>query len=298
MGCGENGRGPSQSVSGSRKKDPQMKLWFTIDMEDWYQGIGLPPESWPQYEKRIRIGHDKLLNLLSKHNVKATYFILGKVVEEFPELIQQVKDEGHELACHTYSHPFLYQINKEQFRAELQKCKELISSFQNGYNGFRAPYFSIDTRNLWAIDVLKEEGFSYDSSIFPGSTARTGIAGFKKEVHTLENGLKEFPISNFKVLQLPLLRRGLGRGLDFGAGGAYFRILPYSYFRKKLGEILKARPAVFYIHPWELDPDHPYLKGLGRRIQYTHYFNLKNTEKKLDKLLSDFEFCSPNEIFN
>ena len=264
-----------------------MKLWFTIDMEDWYQGIGLPLESWSQYEKRIQIGHDKLLNLLSKHRVKATYFILGKVIEEFPQLIQHIKDEGHELACHTYSHPFLYRIAKEEFQSELTKCKELISPFQNGYKGFRAPYFSIDTRNLWAIDVLKEEGFTYDSSIFPGSTARTGIAGFKKEVHVLENGLNEFPISNFKVTRF-----------DFGVGGAYFRILPYRFFRKKLREVLQARPAVFYIHPWELDPGHPYLKGLGRRIQYTHYFNLKNTEKKLDKLLSDFEFCSPNEIFN
>jgi polysaccharide deacetylase family protein (PEP-CTERM system associated) len=263
-----------------------MKLWFTVDMEDWYQGIGLPFDTWQRYEKRIKIGHDKLLSLFSKRHVKATYFILGKVIEEFPELIEEVKKEGHELACHTYSHPFLYQITKQQFQWEIKKCKELIAPFQNGYRGFRAPYFSIDTRNLWATDVLKEEGFVYDSSIFPGSTARTGIAGFKKEIHILENDLIEFPISNFKVTKF-----------DFGVGGAYFRILPYAYFRKKLRTLLQQRPAVFYIHPWELDPDHPYLKGLGRRIQYTHYFNLKNTEKKLDKLLSDFEFCSPNETF-
>lgn len=263
-----------------------MKLWFTIDMEDWYQGIGISPESWGQYEKRIKVGHYKLLNLLAKHKVKATYFILGKVIEEFPELIEEVKKEGHELACHTYSHPFLYEITKEQFRAEIKKCKELIQPFQQGYDGFRAPYFSIDNRNLWVIDVLKEEGFSYDSSIFPGSTARTGISGFRKDIHTLENGLKEFPISNFKVTKF-----------DFGVGGAYFRILPYSFFKRKLNSLLKERPAVFYTHPWELDPDHPYLKGLGRRIQYTHYYNLKNTEKKLDKLLADFHFCTPKEIF-
>jgi hypothetical protein len=132
---------------------------------------------------------------------------------------------------------------------------------------------------------LKEEGFQNDSSIFPGSTARTGIPGFKKEVHRLENGLKEFPISSFKVTKL-----------DFGVGGAYFRILPYAYFRNKLKKLLRQRPAVFYIHPWELDKDQPYVKGLGRRIQYTHYYNLKNTERKLEKLLSDFEFCSPDKI--
>jgi polysaccharide deacetylase family protein (PEP-CTERM system associated) len=256
-------------------------------MEDWYQGIGLPQHEWHQYEKRIRIGHDKLLRLLAKHKVKATYFILGKVIEEFPELIREVQAEGHELACHTYSHPFLYEINAEAFRGELKKCKELIAPFQEGYRGFRAPYFSIDNRNLWALDVLKEEGFSYDSSIFPGSTVRTGIQGFNKEIHRLENGLKEFPISNFKVTRF-----------DFGVGGAYFRILPYSYFRSKLKRLLEERPAVFYIHPWELDENHPHLKNLNRRIQYTHYFNLKNTEKKLDKLLSDFEFCTLNQIID
>lgn len=264
-----------------------MKVCFTVDMEDWYHGIGLPVNQWDQYEKRIRIGHDKLLRLLSKHKVKATYFLLGKVIEEFPELIAEVKSEGHELACHTYSHPFLYQINREEFKVELKRCKELIAPFQGGYAGFRAPYFSIDTRNLWALDVLKEEGFTYDSSIFPGSTVRTGIQGFRKDIHTLDNGLKEFPISNFKVTKF-----------DFGVGGAYFRILPYPYFRRRLNSLLKERPAVFYIHPWELDENHPQINGLGRRIQYTHYYNLKNTEKKLDKLLSDFQFCTLNQLIN
>lgn len=264
-----------------------MKVCFTVDMEDWYQGIGLPFNQWHLYEKRIKIGHDKLLRLLSKHKVKATYFILGKVIEEFPELIEEIKTEGHELACHTYSHPFLYNITPEELKVELIKCKELIQPFQNGYNGFRAPYFSIDTRNLWALDILKEEGFTYDSSIFPGSTVRTGIQGFKKEIHTLSNGIKELPISNFKVTKF-----------DFGVGGAYFRILPYAYFRSKLKDLLKERHAVFYIHPWELDENHPHLKGLGKRIQYTHYYNLKNTEKKLDKLLSDFHFCTLNQLLN
>ena len=262
-----------------------MKMWFTVDMEDWYQGIGKPIGDWNQFEKRIKVGHYKLLHLLSKHRVTATYFLLGKVIEEFPELIVEIKKEGHELGCHTYSHPFLYNITKEEFRSEIKKCKELIAPFQDGYKSFRAPYFSIDERNPWALDVLKEEGFKNDSSIFPGSSIRTGIKGFKKEVHELENGLKEFPISTFKVTKF-----------DFAVGGAYFRILPYKYFRKKLRTILKKRPAVFYIHPWELDKDQPYIKGLGKRIQYTHYYNLKNTERKLEKLVSDFEFCLPDKI--
>lgn len=264
-----------------------MNICFTVDLEDWYQGIGLSLEQWPLFEKRVKIGHDKLLNLLSRHKVKATYFLLGKVVEEFPELVDEIKKEGHELACHTYSHPFLYRIGPEEFRSELKKCKELIAPFQNGFGGFRAPYFSIDNRNLWTLDVLKEEGFIYDSSIFPGSTVRTGIQGFRKDPHVLPNGLREFPISNFKVAKF-----------DFGVGGAYFRILPYRYFRLRLKKLLRERPAVFYIHPWELDPEHPHLTGLAKRIQYTHYANLRSTEKKLDNLLSDFEFCTSRDILN
>src|SRR5687767_8167757 len=138
-----------------------MKIWFTVDMEDWYQGIGLPQPQWTAFEKRIRIGHDKLLALLSRHSVKATYFILGKVTEEFPNLVREVQQEGHELACHTYSHPFLYSVRPEDFRAELRLCKELIAPYQEGFKGFRAPYFSIDKRNLWALEVLKDEGFTY-----------------------------------------------------------------------------------------------------------------------------------------
>lgn len=275
-----------------------MKLCFTVDMEDWYQGIGLPVEQWVNFEKRIRIGHDILLNLLAKYNVKATYFLLGKVIEEFPELIAEIKKEGHELACHTYSHPFLYHISPEMFRNEIKKCKELIIPFQDGYEGFRAPYFSIDNRSLWALDILKEEGFIYDTSIFPGSTVRTGIQDFPRQVHTLPNGLKEFPISNFKILKLPFQVKNLGKGFDFGAGGAYFRILPYTYFKHRLRKLLKEQPAIFYIHPWELDHRQPYIKSLGKRIQYTHYINLKKTEKKLARLFTDFEFCSLKEIIN
>jgi len=125
-----------------------MKLWFTVDMEDWYQGIGKPLQDWDRFERRIKIGHYKLLRLLSRNNVKATYFLLGKVIEEFPELIKEIQEEGHELACHTYSHCFLYHITPDEFRQELKKCKQLISPFQNGYRGFRAPSLILPRRRL------------------------------------------------------------------------------------------------------------------------------------------------------
>ena len=256
-----------------------MQLCFTVDWEDWYHGLGMPVQDWKHLERRIKIGHYKLLEFLSKHNVKASYFLLGMVMEEFPELVAEIKREGHELACHTYSHPFLADITPQAFRTEIQQCKTLITPFQKDYQGFRAPYFSIKQSNTWVLDILKEEGFMYDSSIFPGNTFRAGIAGFNKEIHTLSNGLIEFPISNFPVA-----------ALQFGIGGAYFRTLPYHYFKQRLQRLLQHRPALFYFHPWEFDAKQPYIKGLAHRAVHTHYHNLHKTEQKLERLFNDFEF--------
>ncbi len=256
-----------------------MQNAFTVDLEDWYQGIGLDISEWNKHEKRIRVGHDKLLKLFSKKKVKATYFILGKIMEEHPDIIKEIISEGHEIGCHTYQHKAIYNMTPEDFKKEMQQCNELIKTFNTSYTGFRAPFFSIDRRNLWALDILKEEGFRYDSSIYPGDNKRTGIPGYPVNIHKLENNLWEAPISTFKILTF-----------DPGLGGAYFRILPYPLFRHKMRQINKSRPGIFYIHPWELDPDHPYIPGLSKRIQYTHYYNLKSTEIKIEKLLNDFDF--------
>lgn len=264
-----------------------MKLCFTVDWEDWYHGLYIPVTSWASLERRIKIGHYQLLKTLAKHNIKATYFLLGMVMEEFPDLVKEIKDEGHELACHTYSHPFLTTIAVDQFKDEIKKCKDLIHNFGINYYGFRAPFFSIKEENLWTLDILKDEGFVYDSSIFPGNTFRSGIKKFEKQIHTLKNGLIEFPITNFSLLNF-----------DLGSGGAYTRILPYNYFKRKLQQIIRERHALFYFHPWELDEKQPYIKGLNSRAVYTHYFNLRSTKRKLERLINDFEFCSLQSILN
>lgn len=262
-----------------------MRNAFTVDLEDWYQGIGIPAEHWNNYEKRIRVGHDKLMKLLSKQKVKATFFVLGKIIEEHPDIIREIIDEGHEVGCHTYTHQALYDMNPTSFRAELKTCAELIAAFGLRYTGFKAPFFSVDHRSFWALDVLAEEGFQYDASIYPGDSKRTGIVGYRKDLHQLENNLWEMPASIFKLLHF-----------DVGLGGAFFRILPYAYFRKKFKEIARKRDTIFYIHPWELDPEHPYLPKVAKRIRYPHYFNLKSTEGKLERLFDDFEFTSVMNI--
>jgi polysaccharide deacetylase family protein (PEP-CTERM system associated) len=256
-----------------------MKLSFTVDWEDWYHGLGIPVKLWKSLEKRIKIGHYKLLDLLSKNRIKATFFLLGIQMEEFPELVWEIKSEGHELACHTYSHPFLSNLSPHEFREELRKCCELIKPYQKSFRGFRAPYFSVNSENLWTLDILKQLNFLYDSSIFPGQTFRSGIPTFPKKIATISNGLIEYPISKFQILSF-----------DFGVGGAYFRILPYSYFRKRLQNLLKTQNCLFYFHPWELDSEQPYVAGLKHRAVHTHYFNLSTTYKKLSHLFTDFDF--------
>lgn len=254
---------------------------FTVDLEDWYHGVGIPETEWHRYEKRLLIGHERLLNILSKHKTKATFFVLGKIIEEYPNLIKELIDEGHEIGCHSYSHTELFYLDKESFEKEIQKCIELIKPFGINYSGFRAPYFSVDNRSWWALDVLKKNNFQYDASIYPGDSKRTGIVGYRKDFHRIEKiNLWEAPISTFKILNF-----------DFALGGAYFRILPYKIFSKKLKEINKNRPGIFYVHPWELDESHPNLSFLSARRKLPHYYNLKKTSLKLEKLLNDFQFC-------
>ena len=252
---------------------------FTVDFEDWYQGIGIPYEQWNKYEKRIHIGHEKLLKLFSKYKIKATYFLLGKTIEDHPKLIQEIIDQGHEIGCHTFTHPFLYEISKGQFQKELDLCFSAIKEFGIRYVGFRAPYFSIDHRSLWVLDVL-ENYFKYDASIYPGDNLRTGIPGFNPKIAPLEGKkLIEVPVSVMRILKW-----------QAAFGGAYFRILPSCYFHYKFKSFSEEQPAIFYIHPWELDPNHPKLSSLHRRIRIPHYYNLSTTEKKLEKLLERFPF--------
>jgi len=265
-----------------------MKNAFTVDLEDWYQGIGIPIAEWHHYEKRLKIGHEKLLTLLKKHNVKATYFVLGKVIEDHPEIIREVIAEGHEIGCHSYSHPELYNINAELFEKEIQQCIKLIQPFRINYSGFRAPYFSIDKRSLWALNVLKKNNFIYDASIYPGDSKRTGIEGYRKDIHHLEQiDLWEAPVTTFKLLNF-----------DVGLGGAYFRILPYKMFSRKFRQISKSNPGIFYIHPWELDPKHPRLSFLSARRKIPHYFRLGKTENNLNVLLQEFEFGKLEDLIN
>lgn len=265
---------------------------LTIDFEDWYQGLEIPHTEWGNFENRVEFIGDKLLQLLDDADTKATFFVLGYVAEHYPEVIRKIEAAGHEIGTHGFSHTLIYTQPPEVFQAEMTRT---ISHLQDLTGkkvlGHRAPFFSITKDSLWALDVLGELGIRYDSSIFPVLNYRYGIAGaprFPYQIKREKYEFTEFPISTLKIpfMTLPI------------AGGAYFRIYPYQLSKQFLRAVNRSgNPFTFYLHPWELDPEHPRIP-LPRRIAATHYFNLGATERRFRKLLRDFKFAPMKDVLS
>lgn len=262
---------------------------LTVDLEDWYHGIELPPERWGEFDDRVVRSCQVLLGVLDELDVRATFFVLGDVAERHPELVREVASAGHEIGSHGCAHRFVYDQDEDEFRADVGRSVALLGECGcDDVVGYRAPYFSITQRSLWALNVLAELGIRYDSSIFPVHNYRYGIPDAEPTPHRVDGTLMEFPISTWRVA---------GRNVPV-AGGAYFRLLPYSITRRGIAAINRAgNPAVFYIHPWELDPDHPRIR-LPRRIAATHYANLRATERRLRRLLRQFSFAPMREVLD
>lgn len=264
---------------------------FTVDFEDWYQGLEIPHTDWDRFEDRIENGSRRLLDLMAGANVRGTFFVLGAVAERHPEWVREIAAAGHEVATHGWSHTLVYQMAPETFREELRRSIALLEDLAGQkVVGHRAPFFSITKRSLWALEILRECGIEYDSSIFPVVNYRYGIADAPRWPYAAEAGragtLAEFPVTTWRVL---------GRNLPV-AGGAYFRIYPYLLTRTAFRAINReGRAAAFYIHPWELDPDHPRIP-LPRRIAATHYANLPATEPRMRRLLADFAFAPMRDV--
>lgn len=258
-----------------------MKNAFSIDLEDWYQGIELPFSDWQHYEERIEKGTDKVLELLDKHQTKGTFFILGWVAEKYPELVKKIAKEGHEMASHGYSHEKVYDLSPEAFRAEIRRTKKEIEDLSGKeVIAYRAPFFSITSKSLWALEILQEEGYQIDCSISPVKTWRYGISGCPNEIFKIkELDLVEFPVSAFNML-----------GRKWAIGGAYFRLFPVSLTKHFLSKRQKkADFTMFYIHPWEYDPEHPVVE-MEKKAKFTHYINLKKTYNNSDQLLKKYSF--------
>lgn len=264
---------------------------LTIDVEDYYQvsafESSVPFDRWPDYETRVVGNTCRLLEILSFHRVRATFFVLGWIAERHPNLVETIAREGHEIASHGYRHRRIYHMTPDAFREDVRKSKIILEGITGiPVTGFRAPSYSIVEKTIWALDVLQEEGFTYDSSIFPIRHDLYGMPGAARfpYQHALSEGrsILEIPLSTVRIA---------GRNLPV-AGGGYFRIFPYAYIRWGLERINKqeAQPAIFYLHPWEIDPSQPRLSG-SLLSRFRHYTNLGKTEERFKRLLTDFQFC-------
>jgi len=264
------------------------KIAFTIDVEDWYQGIELPVSSWSNYERRIEIGLNKILQLLDEHKVKATFFILGWVAENYPSLIKQIANQNHEVASHGYSHTKVYELTPNTFRKEVCRTKKLIEDLTGDeLLAYRAPFFSITKKSSWALNILAETGHEVDASLTAVKTWRYGVESCPSEIFQFKNcGLIEFPISTFTFFRK-----------KWAIGGAYFRLFPYQFTQSKIEHHLKNNNyAMFYIHPWEYDQKHPKVELNSKLGGFTHYVKLDKTYEYTKQLLSNFNCTTMNEI--
>ena len=264
---------------------------FTVDLEEWYQGIEIPVGVWNRFESRIHTATEELLSLLAESGTRATFFVLGHNVPRIKPLLRTIASAGHEVGTHGLCHTFIYRQDRNTFRDELIRAKaETEDVVQRPVVSHRAPYFSITRDSIWALDVLAELGLRYDSSIFPVQNYRYGIPGSPRDLYFIDlpggATLCEFPVSTVQA---------------FGStwpcsGGAYFRIYPYSFTRRNIDALNREGiPVNFYIHPWELDPDHPRVP-LPRRVSLTHYFRLGSTVPRLRRLLREFTFGTLEEV--
>ena len=262
---------------------------FSVDVEDWYQVSDFEEavrfSAWRWHESRVIANTERILEILADARVRATFFVLTWNVERHPELPRMIADAGHEVASHGHAHGLAYEIGESAFRRDVERSKKLLEDATGTpVLGYRAPSFSITKRSLWALDVLLDLGFRYDSSIFPVSDPLYGIPGSKRFPFPIERDgrpLIEAPISTVRMA---------GRNFPVG-GGAYLRLAPYGYTRWGLRRLeSQGHRAIMYIHPWELDPGQPRLRARGKRGFSTHYYRLRSTEKKLRRLLADFRF--------
>jgi polysaccharide deacetylase family protein (PEP-CTERM system associated) len=264
---------------------------LSVDVEDYFQvwafSSVIPRDTWDQYELRAVRSTERLLDLFDRRGAKATFFILGWVGERAPSLVRAIAERGHEVASHGYDHVKVFDQTPDEFRADLLKTKAILEEAGGApVRGFRAAGFSIDRRTPWAHAVLRETGHSYSSSSHPIAHDHYGDPNASRAPE-LHGGVIEAPVAVAEVL---------GRRISCGGGG-WFRATPYPVARRLFSHARATigGPAIFYLHPWEIDPGQPRIKAAPMRSKLRHYVNLDVMEKKLDRLLGDFPFTRIDE---
>lgn len=264
---------------------------LTIDVEEWFHTSALEPyvnrRKWHELESQVEKNVRLILSILEEHRTHATFFVLGWVAERYPYLVREIAALGHEIASHGYQHHLIYQLSPEIFREYVHRSKQILEDITGStISGYRATSFSVVKSTLWALDIIKEAGFIYDSSMFPIRHDIYGIDGIPVTPFVHPNGLIEIPPSTVRVL---------GRNIPL-AGGGYFRLYPYWLTRKGIQWLNRSgRPAVVYLHPWELDPSCPRITWADWRTHFRQYVHLDRTEHFFKSLLRDFKFTSIRE---
>jgi polysaccharide deacetylase family protein (PEP-CTERM system associated) len=273
---------------------PALTNALTIDVEDYFQVSAFAPyirrEDWPTRECRVERNVGRILAMLAARDTKATFFTLGWIAERYPQLVRDIVAQGHELASHGYGHERASDLSEAAFTQDVDRAKKLLEDIGGQpVKGYRAPSFSIGTGNLWAFDVLARTGYRYSSSIYPIAHDHYGMPDSPRFAYRLSAGILEVPVTTLRVR---------GRNLP-SSGGGYFRLLPYALSRWMIRRVNRqdGESAVFYFHPWELDPGQPRVPGIDAKTRFRHYVNIPRMENRLGALLGDFRWGRMDDIF-
>lgn len=270
---------------------------LSIDVEEYFHPAEVQystqVKDWSGWPSRVEAETDRVLELLARHSVKGTFFIVGWVAERHPEVVRKIVAAGHEVGCHSYAHQLVYTLTPDEFRCDTVRAVAAIED-AGGVTPrlYRAPSYSITKRSLWALEILVECGFKYDSSIFPIVHDRYGIPGFQRHFQVLQT-------PSGRISEVPVATTILPTGAIVPVGGgAYLRLLPYCYTAAGIRRVNKGeqQPACIYFHPWEMDPQQPRVaSGLVSRVRT--YAGLKGMEKKLSRLMTDFQFAPLSTVY-
>jgi polysaccharide deacetylase family protein (PEP-CTERM system associated) len=282
-------------MNGGPASDPSSIVnALTVDVEDYFQVAAfadrIARSEWDTLPCRVERNIDRILELLAGADAHATFFTLGWIAERYPDLVRRISAAGHEVASHGFEHQRASEQQREAFLADIRLAKAVLEDIGGqAVHGYRAPSFSVGQANMWAFDCMTEAGYKYSSSIYPIRHDHYGVPNAPRFAHEVRPGLLEVPVATIRML-----RNNLPAG-----GGGYFRLLPYAVSRWSIRRIntVDRKPAMFYFHPWELDPEQPRIDGISAKTRFRHYVNLHRMQTRISRLLADFRWDRVDRVF-
>lgn len=267
---------------------------LTIDVEDYFQVSAFAPHisrnDWERMPCRVERNVDVILSLLADADAKGTFFTLGWVAERYPQVVRRIADNGHEVASHGYGHHRASDQTPADFLDDISRAKHLLEDIAGQVvKGYRAPSFSVGKTNPWAFECIRNAGYLYSSSVYPIRHDHYGMPDAPRFSYQPLPGLTEVPVTTNQFFQTNVPT----------GGGGYFRLMPYAMSKWLIARVnrIDGKPAMFYFHPWELDPEQPRIHAAGWKSKFRHYINLHRTERRLERLLHDFRWDRVDRVF-